>query len=258
MDMSTAEQPPRNRVQDLIALGKDLVALLRDAALFILALLLIAFPGQLNTILERAGFEEGSVVGFKWKSKLIDSDDALKEAQATISALQGKNDELLAALADANARPSDPQQLERLARLKQENQQVKDETRQVQDAVSQAIVANGPLVEKALSASDSRPLAASARSDFSVGLQTLGVDDAERVALNDRLRAEGYGLDPVTWSYPAGGKPSWFAPRSTVFYYSSRSLAAARELAGFMKSATGQTLRSSAGLGWASTRHAGI
>jgi len=77
-----------------IAVGKDLVSLLRDAALFLLAVLLVAFPIQFNSILVDAGFEEGSLVGFKWKSKLVESNRPLQDAQATISDLQTKNDDL--------------------------------------------------------------------------------------------------------------------------------------------------------------------
>ncbi len=132
-----------------------------------------------------------------------------------------------------------------------ENSRLKDVTLQVQTTVSNAIESNIPLVAKALSSADGRTTSPRAKSDFSVGLQTLGVSDSERVALNERVHAAGYGLDPVTWSYPAGERPSWFAPRSTVFYYSSSSSTEAQELAQTMKSLTGQdfAVQRGAGLG---------
>jgi hypothetical protein len=82
-------------------------------------------------------------------------------------------------------------------------------------------------------------------------VQTLGVPDAERVVINEKLRADGYGLDLVTWSYPAGERPSWFAARSTVFHCSGSSLPAAQELAHLMKLLTGQkfAVQRGAGLG---------
>ena len=61
--------------------GKNGLALLRDLMLFVLVVLLLLFPDKLNDILTRSGFDEGSIVGFKWKAKLIDSDLALKEAR---------------------------------------------------------------------------------------------------------------------------------------------------------------------------------
>jgi hypothetical protein len=91
-----------------ISLGKDLVSLLRDEALFVLAVLLVAFPGQFNSLLVDAGFEESSLVGSKWRSKLVESNHALQEAQATISDLQQKNDELAKALAETNSKTNDP------------------------------------------------------------------------------------------------------------------------------------------------------
>jgi hypothetical protein len=91
-----------------ISLGKDFVSLLRDEALFVLAVLLVAFPGQFNSLLVDAGFEESSLVGSKWRSKLVESNHALQEAQATISDLQQKNDELAKALAETNSKTNDP------------------------------------------------------------------------------------------------------------------------------------------------------
>ena len=141
--------------------------------------------------------------------------------------------------------------MERGAKLQNENSKLKDATLQVQPTVSQAIQSNIPLVEEALSSTDRRAAAPRTKADYSVGLQTLGVPDAERVALNEKVQGSGYGLDPVTWSYPAGERPSWFALRSTVFYYSNSSLSTAQELAQLMKSLTGKefAVQRGAGLG---------
>jgi hypothetical protein len=232
-----------------VSLCKDLVSLLRDGAIFILGLLLIVFPMQFNSILVNAGFEEGSLVGFKWKSKLVESDKALKDAQATISDLQAKNDELVKALGDTNAKLKDPTLMARAVKLQDENSRIKDATLQVQTTVSNAIESNIPLVAKALSATDGRPASPRAKSDFSVGLFTFGVSETDWVALKGKLHAAGYGLDPATWSIQAGEPPSWFALRSTVFYYSSSSSPEARELAQTMKSLTGQDFEVQRGAG---------
>jgi hypothetical protein len=233
------------------AIAKDLVSLLRDGALFLLAVLLVIFPAQFNSILVEAGFEEGSVVGFKWKSKLIESNRALEDAQLTISKLQGKNDELLKALSEANEVSNDPKSLKRLATLEDENKALKTATQNVQARVTETIESNVPLVEKALSSANRSAPDQRNKSDYTVGLQTLGIDDSERVALNEGLRSEGYGLDPITWSYPANQRPSWFADRSTVFYYSAVSRSMAEQVAQYMKSKTGQdfSVRRGGGLG---------
>jgi hypothetical protein len=234
-----------------LTMGKDAVALLRDAALFFLGILLILFPGQFNSMLVRAGFEEGSIVGFTWKKKLVESDDALQKAQATISELQHKNDELVVALTEAKTHSQDSAFDTRVDRLRDDNRRLKDATQQVQAAVSQTIDSNVPLVQKALAASSGRAADVRPKLDYSVGVQTVGLTDDERAALNSRVRAEGYSLDSTSVSYPAGQRPSWFAPRSTVFYYASSALPTAQELARFMKSATGQdyAVQRGAGLG---------
>lgn len=240
---------PESRIADTVAVGKDFVSLLRDAALFGLAILLVAFPNQFNDMLVAAGFEEGSLVGFKWKSKLIDSNEALQKAEATIESLRVQNAELANALEEVSQSSDDPVLAKRLEQLETDNKNLNDETMLVQSAVTQAIDSNIPLVTKALSSA--RRDFTQAKSDYLVGLQTLGVPDSERIAINDKLSADGYGLDNVTYSYPAGERPSWFAYKSTVFYYSSSSRQAAQELAEFMKSITGQkfAVQRGAGLG---------
>jgi hypothetical protein len=249
--MADVPKPEQSWLSTSVSLGKDLVSLLRDGAIFVLALLLIVFPLQFNSILVNAGFEEGSLVGFKWKSSLVEADKALKDAQVTISDLQSKNDELAKALGDANAKLKDPTLMARGEKLQDENSRLKEETLQVQTTVSNAIESNSPLVAKALSSTDGRTTSPRSKSDFSVGLQTLGVPDPERVAMNEKIHAAGYGLDPVTWSYPTGERPSWFALSSTVFFYSSSSSSEAQELARTMKSLTGQefAVQRGAGLG---------
>ena len=230
-------------------IGKDLVSLLRDGSLFLLAFLLLVFPTQFNSILVEAGFEEGSLVGFKWRSKLVDSNEALEEAQVTIANLQSKNDELVKALTDANSELNDPIFMERTSRLEDENQKVKDATSKVQTTVQQTIDSNSALVEKALSST--RRITPYSKSDYFVGLQTVGIPDTERVGFNEQLRSEGYGLDSITWSYPAGERPSWFAYNPTVFYYSTSARAMAEQLARFMKTMTGENfaVQRGAGLG---------
>lgn len=52
---------------------KDFLSLLKDGLLLILFLLLIFFPSYFNRMLERAGFTEGSLMGFSWKQKAIES-----------------------------------------------------------------------------------------------------------------------------------------------------------------------------------------
>lgn len=132
----------------IVALGKDLVALLRDLALFILALLLLFFPTRFNAILSDAGFEEGSFVGFKWKPKLLNADAALKEAQALITDLRDQNGKLSTALGDAQNKLNDPALKEQFAKLEEANKQLDVASTKVEDSVSSTIASNAPLVEK--------------------------------------------------------------------------------------------------------------
>ena len=149
--MSDEDKGRKTALSNAISVSKDLVSLLRDSALLLLTLLLIAFPNTLNSVLVKAGFEEGSFVGFKWKSNLVASDAALKEARATISDLQKRNDEMTKVLGQANARLNDPSLKANIAKLEQDNKQLMVNTQQVQASVSNTIASNAPLVDRALS-----------------------------------------------------------------------------------------------------------
>lgn len=156
------ENGAENGVQDkakrdasnFVAFGKDLVALLRDLALFVLVLLLLVFPTTFNSMLSNAGFEEGSFVGFKWKPKLLDSDAALKEAQALITDLKEQNEEMSKALGDAQSKLNDPALKEQLAKLEETNKRLDVASSKVENSVASTIESNASLVEKVQDAGD--------------------------------------------------------------------------------------------------------
>ncbi len=141
--------PGRSLLDRLISVGKDLVALLRDGALVMLAILLLLFPAKFNDLLVRAGFEEGSIVGFKWKANLLEANDALKNAQVTIADLKAQLDKANEALSEAQGRTNDPALRTSIAQLEAENTRLTEATRQVEASVRATIASNEPLVEKA-------------------------------------------------------------------------------------------------------------
>lgn len=150
--MSTPDansKPPASAISSLVGVGKDLVALLRDAALLLIAVLLVAFPVTFNDILQKAGFEEGSVVGFKWKAKLVETDAALKEAQATITSYKDQNEKLTQALAQAQQQTGSESLKQELSDLTQSNAQLQVASSKVVASLANTISSNAPLVRKA-------------------------------------------------------------------------------------------------------------
>lgn len=93
----------RSFMSRVIGIGKDLVTLLRDGALLVLAVLLILFPATFNRMLVNAGFKEGSIAGFKWEAKVLDANDALRNAQATIADLRNRLDKTTSTLEEVRA-----------------------------------------------------------------------------------------------------------------------------------------------------------
>jgi hypothetical protein len=148
-DKSQENGNKKDAASALIGVGKDAVGLLRDLALFMLALLLLVFPGTFNGVLTKAGFEEGSLVGFKWKSKLVESDAALKEARTTITDLKAQLDKTSQALAEAQGRFNDPAFKDTLAKLEEENKKVNAASAQVEVSIANTIASSATLVEKA-------------------------------------------------------------------------------------------------------------
>lgn len=78
----------------VVATGKDTVSLLRDSAIFLLALLLVAVPQILNERLTRAGFVETTVAWFKWQTSLVRSHGSLKDAQQALTSITAQNESL--------------------------------------------------------------------------------------------------------------------------------------------------------------------
>jgi hypothetical protein len=94
----TPAAPKAGGTLPLISNWKEAAAAARDTLLLLVTGLLILFPRQFNDILVRAGFEEGSLVGFTWKKQLVNSDAMLSEANSTITELKAQNAQLTAKL----------------------------------------------------------------------------------------------------------------------------------------------------------------
>ena len=192
--MATNEATGGSIFDRLISIGKDLVALLRDGTLVILALLLLLFPGKFNDLLVRAGFEEGSIVGFKWKANLIDANDALKNAQVTISDLKAQLDKANKALIEVQRKIDDPELQTSIMQLKAENTRLEAATRQVEASVKATIASNEPLVEKAQAS-------IGARGGWGV---VFGSDISLKAASDEINRATQKGIEGAAIFYRNG------------------------------------------------------
>jgi len=96
----------------------------------------------------KAGFEEGSFAGLKWKAKFSESDAALLTAQATIADLREQNEKLNNALAEVKTQIASPQVREEIADLEQLNTKISENSQRVQAAVKMTISANAQLVQQ--------------------------------------------------------------------------------------------------------------
>lgn len=84
----TQIESKKNQPKEVIEIGQSFFKLLRDASLSTLFIALLIAPRFLNERLIKAGFEEGSVAGFKWKKQLKETDAKLVEAAKQIDDLK--------------------------------------------------------------------------------------------------------------------------------------------------------------------------
>lgn len=185
--MPEDSRPPARGIERWLSVGKDLFALLRDGSLFVLAALLLFFPKSLNDVLTSAGFEEGSIVGFKWKAQLVESNDALTAANATIESLQGQLKQANDALAAARAAVPSGDLRTRIETVEQSGRQVEQRSAGASDMVRSTISANAPLVERAQ------------RSATAIGPQAviMGSDKTLDAARDEVRRANRAGIANV-------------------------------------------------------------
>lgn len=133
----------------ILSSGKDLVALLRDGLIFILAVMLLFLPERLNKTLVKAGFKEGNIAGFKWEAGIAQYDVTLKESQATITNLKAQLDSTSKVLAEAQLKTSDPELKQKLEKVEEENKAVKESSSKSQENARKTIYTNIDLVETA-------------------------------------------------------------------------------------------------------------
>lgn len=224
------------KLRDYVALAKDAVGTLRDLALFLFAALLVVFPATFNNLLISAGFEEGSIVGMKWKRSLVDTDRNLKLASDTIATLTIERDQLRTALAALQAQTSNPQQKRVLQALDAGIARSDATARDVQTTVRATLAKNASLVagSKAITPTESGTLSPPSTAycyqedKLQPGPQRFGMlcfQDKPTCELvrgpNPHTRqsaCEAVSLGNAPWSprYP-GYMRSWYELRATPF-----------------------------------------
>ncbi len=73
----------------------DFVKFLKELSIPFVLILIFFYPSTLNEVLVNAGFEEGSVAGFKWKTKLAESNDNIRDLKNQVERLDTQNKTLL-------------------------------------------------------------------------------------------------------------------------------------------------------------------
>ena len=153
-----SDEPKGGRVSwgSVITTLKEFVALLTSSLLLLLGILLLLFPAKLNSVLTDAGFEEGSIVGFKWKAGLVETTRQLTEALAKIKDLEAQNQQLLA---EVKAAAKTPEEQTRLDTLEGRNRSLLEGSARLTSSAQGTLSANAALVAKATASlqADGRP-----------------------------------------------------------------------------------------------------
>jgi hypothetical protein len=189
-------EPSTTNLQARVTVAKDITATARDAALLLLGVLLIVFPSTFNGILVSAGFEEGSIAGMKWKSKLQSADQALKVTTSKIAELQAQLMSNQKLLKKAQPGITDPDLAAAVAEVVAGNNAVDKSASAVQISSAGVINKNAAYVAKATNALNlgSEGFAVvfgtdtnleSARYEVDVVAKKLGIPDAKIFYRND-------------------------------------------------------------------------
>src|SRR5215470_6542878 len=73
---------------NLLQATKDTLTVVRETLFVALFLLLVLWPTTFNSILQRAGFTKGSLLGFEWEKKIQASTEDAKSAGGAIAQIQ--------------------------------------------------------------------------------------------------------------------------------------------------------------------------
>ncbi|HMI06049.1 MAG TPA: hypothetical protein VK528_00780 [Flavobacterium sp.] len=140
---------PISSDSDRIAKGKDLVAMLRDLFLLVILLLLLIFPGRLNSVFIQAGFEEGTIVGMKWKKGITNANIQVNEAKLTIVNLTKKLDSVTLMLEEAKKTVSDPVLIKKITQIGESSKELQSASFKTQASLRNMIEGNAALVRNA-------------------------------------------------------------------------------------------------------------
>jgi hypothetical protein len=147
----TEESSNRLSRSELVSTGKELVAMLRDAMLLVMAVLLLVWPQTIKRVLMDAGFKKGSIAGMEWEANFSESDETLLKAQSTISDLLDQNGKLNKTLSEIKSQIGNTADI---AKLEQINTQLVANAAKVQVSAAANILANAPLVQEIQTSTD--------------------------------------------------------------------------------------------------------
>ena len=69
---------------------KDALTVIRDSILILLFIILLLFPSGINSILIKAGFTKGNILGFDWEKQIQASRDSLTQANNKVEEVKNQ------------------------------------------------------------------------------------------------------------------------------------------------------------------------
>lgn len=136
------------KLKDNVEIWQGVFNLLRDASIFLVFFLLLVHPEAINTILTRAGFEEGNLVGFKWKNQLQQNDKQLRDAENIINELTQKLKESTETIEKIKSQVLNKEELsQKLEEQIRKNREVADAAASIKPEIKSTLRTNAPLLD---------------------------------------------------------------------------------------------------------------
>ncbi|MDD2725387.1 MAG: hypothetical protein PHH59_15380 [Methylovulum sp.] len=148
--MSEAEQNSEHKLSKKletgISISKEISSLFKELILLSLFIMLLIWPENFNSLLTRAGFEEGSVVGFKWKKQLDNTNNDLNGAKQIIEDLKLRINAANDVLKKVHASTNDAELKKELEYLVGKNEEASQAASTADTSIARTLQSNEPLI----------------------------------------------------------------------------------------------------------------
>ncbi|MCC6370572.1 MAG: hypothetical protein IT236_06195 [Bacteroidia bacterium] len=128
-------------MKEKVALIKEILASLRELILILVFIMVLFAPKLVNTILNSAGFVQGNIMGFEWKSKVDSLNKNSRDMGTLVSQISDQRiPNISSAIESLEKKIKDPALKDTLMTIKMQLSDIQVATKQADDIIQQSII----------------------------------------------------------------------------------------------------------------------